>query len=113
MHGGQSFRPDLDDALPMYEHFRDKTGTPMTFDYEEGYKEDPGIRREINREMNKSLVAANELVKGGQTSIDFHSDVRKSKDYPDYPETENWQKLSEIMFITVIHNSVSMATLSL
>ncbi len=92
LRGGQSFRPDLDDALPMYEHFRDKSGTPMTFDYEEGYKEDPAIRREINREMNKSLVAANELVKGGQTSIDFHSDVRKSKDYPDYPETENWQK---------------------
>lgn len=65
LRGGQSFRPDLDDALPMYEHFRDKSGTPMTFDYEEGYKEDPGIRREINREMNKSLVAANELVKGG------------------------------------------------
>lgn len=92
LRGGQSFRPDLDDALPMYEHFRDRSGTPMTFDYEEGYKEDPAIRREINREMNQTLVAANELVKGGQTSIDFHSSVRSSRDYGDYPQTENWQK---------------------
>ena len=89
LRGGQTLRPDLDDALPMYEHYRDKSGTAMTFDFEEGYKEDAGIRREVNREMSQTLTAANELVKEGYTSIDFHSGVKESGQYP---ETENWQK---------------------
>jgi hypothetical protein len=91
LRGGQTLRPDLDDALPMYEHYRDKSGTSMTFDFEEGYKEDAEIRREVNGEMSRTLTAANELVKEGHTSIDFHSGVNESgKD--NYPETENWQK---------------------
>jgi len=89
LRGGQTLRPDLDDALPMYEHYRDKSGTSMTFDFEEGYKEDAGIRREVNGEMSQTLTAANELVKEGHTSVDFHSGVKESGKYP---ETENWQK---------------------
>ena len=81
--------PDLDDALPMYEHYRDKSGTPMTFDFEEGYQEDLGIRREVNGEMKQTLAAANELVKAGYTSIDFHSGVKGASD-ANYPQTENW-----------------------
>lgn len=91
LRGAQTLRPDLDDALPMYEHYRDKSGTSMTFDFEEGYKEDAGIRREVNGEMSRTLTAANELVKEGRTSIDFHSGVKESGKN-NYPETENWQK---------------------
>lgn len=91
LRGAQTLRPDLDDALPMYEHYRDKSGTSMTFDFEEGYKEDAGIRREVNGEMSRTLTAANELVKEGHTSIDFHSGVKESG-RNNYPETENWQK---------------------
>ena len=91
LRGAQTLRPDLDDALPMYEHYRDKSGTSMTFDFEEGYKEDAGIRREVNGEMSRTLTAANELVKEGHTSIDFHSGVKESGKN-NYPETENWQK---------------------
>lgn len=91
LRGAQTLRPDLDDALPMYEHYRDKSGTSMTFDFEEGYKEDAGIRRKVNGEMSRTLTAANELVKEGHTSIDFHSGVKESGKN-NYPETENWQK---------------------
>lgn len=91
LRGAQTLRPDLDDALPMYEHYRDKSGTSMTFDFEEGYKEDAGIRREVNGEMSRTLTSANELVKEGHTSIDFHSGVKESGKN-NYPETENWQK---------------------
>ena len=91
LRGAQTLRPDLDDALPMYEHYRDKSGTSMTFDFEEGYKEDAGIRREVKGEMSRTLTAANELVKEGHTSIDFHSGVKESGKN-NYPETENWQK---------------------
>lgn len=91
LRGGQALRPDLDDALPMYEHYRDKSGAPMTFDFEEGYQEDLGIRREVNGEMKQTLAAANELVKAGYTSIDFHSGVKGASD-ANYPQTENWQK---------------------
>ena len=99
--------------FPMYEHFRDGSGTPMTFDYEEGYKEDPAIRREINREMNQTLVAANELVKEGSTSVDFHSGVRKSKTMAIIRIQKTGRRLLVTTTITVIQNSVSMEILLL
>ena len=99
--------------FPMYEHFRDGSGTPMTFDYEEGYKEDPAIRREIHREMNQTLVAANELVKEGSTSVDFHSGVRKSKTMAIIRRQKTGRRLLVTTTITVIQNSVSMEILLL
>lgn len=91
LRGAQTFRPDLDDALPMYAHFRDGSGTPVNFDLEEGYQEDDGIRRQLNSELSETVMAANELVNDGYTSTEFHSEVKWSK--PEYyPTTENWQK---------------------
>ncbi|MDO4900767.1 hypothetical protein [Actinomyces sp.] len=89
LRGAQMLRPDLDDALPMYEHFRDASGTPMTFDFEEAYREDASIRKEIDSEMNEVVAAANELAQNGYTDTDFHSEIKTSTFYP---ETENWQK---------------------
>ncbi|MBE6474929.1 MAG: WXG100 family type VII secretion target [Actinomyces succiniciruminis] len=89
LRGGQMLRPDLDDSLPMYEHFRDASGTPMTFDLEEGYREDASIRNEIDGEMNEVVAAANELAQNGYTDTEFHSQ-NKTNSYT--PVTENWQK---------------------
>lgn len=89
LNAAKTLRPDLDDALPMYEHFRDGSGTPMTFDFEEGFQEDPAIRRQVNGEMQESINAANELVNTGYTSTEFYSTVKDSVN----AETYNWQKL--------------------
>ncbi|RAX19722.1 hypothetical protein DRB06_11665 [Actinomyces sp. Z5] len=86
LRGAQLLRPDLDDSLPMYEHYRDASGTPMTFDFEEGYREDASIRKEIDGEMNEVVVAANELAQNGYTDTEFHSQ-NKVNSY--YPVTEN------------------------
>ncbi|TFH50875.1 hypothetical protein E4J66_13845 [Actinomyces viscosus] len=83
--------PGREDANDMYEHYLSGKGTDKNFDFEKGYREDMGVRREVDREMNESLTAANELVKEGHTSADFHSGVKSSAD-ANYPETENWQK---------------------
>lgn len=72
----QTLRPDLDDALPMYEHFRDASGTPMTFDFDEGYREDQMIHEEVDTELSRTITAADELAQNGYASTDFHSPMR-------------------------------------
>ncbi|WP_127842627.1 hypothetical protein [Actinomyces wuliandei] len=87
LRGAQALRPDLDDALPMYEHYRDASGTPMTFDYEEGYREDTSIRKEVDGELNETITAANELVENGYTDTKLHSPIRQGD-----TTTDNWSK---------------------
>ena len=80
------------DAADCYEHFRDNTGTPMTIDYEKGYRDDAGIRNHVNGEINGSLQAANEAVKAGKTDITLHSPIHSTEYDGTYPQTENWQR---------------------
>ncbi|RJF40656.1 hypothetical protein D4740_10815 [Actinomyces sp. 2119] len=49
----------------------------MTFDYEEGYREDTSIRKEVDGELNETITAANELVENGYTDTEFHSPIRQ------------------------------------
>ena len=87
LRGAQTLRPDLDDALPMYEHFRDASGTPMTFDFDEGYREDQMIHEEVDTELSRTITAADELAQNGYTSTDFHSPMRSGDTV-----TEDWSK---------------------
>lgn len=89
LRGGQAARPDLDDALPMYEHYRDGSGIPRTFDLEEGYREDSAIKAQVDEELSQVITAADELAKDGYTSTEFHSENKTANKYP---VTENWQK---------------------
>lgn len=78
------------EAANCYEHFRDNTGTPMTIDYEKGYRDDAGIRNHVNGEINGSLQAANEAVKAGHSGITLHSPMH-TVERVNYPQTENWR----------------------
>ena len=78
------------EAANCYEHFRDNTGTPMTIDYEKGYRDDAGIRNHVNGEINGSLQAANEAVKAGHSGITLHSPMH-TVEKVNYPQTENWK----------------------
>ena len=80
---------DIPDAADFYEHFRDNTGTPMTFDYERAYDEDAGVRNRVNARLNDSLQAANEAVTAGKTETTLYSPATSEGPYP---ETENWRK---------------------
>ena len=80
---------DIPDAADFYEHFRDNSGTPKTFDYERAYQEDAGIRNRVNARVNDSLQAANEAISAGKTEITLYSPT--TSDGP-YPVTENWRK---------------------
>lgn len=80
---------NIPDAANFYAHFRDNTGTPMTFDYERAYKEDAGVRNRVNARVNDSLQAANEAVSAGMTETTLYSPATSEGPYP---VTENWRK---------------------
>ena len=80
------------DSAACFEHFRDNSGTPMTIDYEKGYRDDAGIRNHVNGEINGSLQAANEAVKAGKTDITLQSPIHSTEYDGTYPQTENWQR---------------------
>lgn len=89
LRGGQLLRSDLDDATQMYRHYWDNDGTPIEFDYEEAYNEDPGVRRSIDQEILRAQGGAETLVNAGNTSFSMTGDASATQDYP---TTENWQK---------------------
>ncbi len=80
---------NIPDAANFYAHFRDNTGTPMTFDYERAYKEDAGVRNRVNARLNDSLQAANEAVAAGMTKTTLYSPATAEGPYP---VTQNWRK---------------------
>lgn len=89
LRGAQVLRPDLDDATELYAHYLEGTGTPMTVDYEEAYREDPAIRRTVDKEIELAKQEAERLIREtGQTAFQMTGDPRSSE----YPVTENWQK---------------------
>lgn len=80
---------DIQDAADFYEHFRDNSGTPKTFDYGRAYKEDAGVRNRVNARLNDSLQAANEAVAAGMTKTTLYSPATAEGPYP---VTQNWRK---------------------
>jgi hypothetical protein len=86
-------RPDLKDALPLYNHYRGATGTDMSFDYAKAYRDDAGVRTIVDGEVASARKEAERLIRAGAGN-DFHiSGVPSpSGNYDAGPETENWQK---------------------
>ena len=80
---------DIQDAADFYEHFRDNSGTPKTFNYERAYLEDSGVRNRVNARLNDSLQAANEAVAAGMTETTLYSPATSEGPYP---VTQNWRK---------------------
>lgn len=89
LRGAQALRPDLDDSLALYEHYLGASGDPMTVDYEEGYREDPAIRQNIDQEILASQASVQQMIEDGQDDFSFTGPPAQ---HSIYPETENWQK---------------------
>ncbi|WP_186446970.1 EspA/EspE family type VII secretion system effector [Mycolicibacterium porcinum] len=87
--GGRLLRADLDDATQMYRHYWDNDGKPIEFDYEEAYREDPGIRANVDDQISRAQRGAEELIRAGNTSFSMTGDATQTTNYP---TTENWQK---------------------
>ncbi|MDH6196407.1 uncharacterized protein YukE [Mycobacterium frederiksbergense] len=87
--GGRLLRSDLDDATEMYRHYWDNNGKPIEFDYEEAYREDPGIRANVDDQISRAQRGAEELIRAGNTSFSMTGDPLPTTNYP---TTENWQK---------------------
>ena len=91
--GAHLIRPDLDDALRVYDHYRDNSGTPMTVDYEEAYREDANIASAVDAEIARARSAAEDLAaQSGSTSFSMTGDASLASALGGYPSTENWQK---------------------
>ena len=90
MRGARLLRSDLDDSLQLYGHYRDGTGTPMTVDYEEGYREDRNIRAAVDNEIAHATYWAEQIHgETGRTSFSVTGDAVQASPYP---AEENWQK---------------------
>lgn len=89
MDVARAIRPDLDDALDFYDHYRSGDGTPMVFDFEEAYQEDPSIRSNVDASIRQSQYAAQQMIDDGRTDFSF---TGPNASAGAYPETENWQK---------------------
>lgn len=82
--------PGLQDAADFYSHYRDNTGLPMEFDYEEAYDDDEGVRRSVDDEIANTQVGVEQLIAGGAgTEFSVTGDASENSTYPN---TENWQK---------------------
>ncbi|WP_076264089.1 WXG100 family type VII secretion target [Intrasporangium flavum] len=89
LEAGRALKSDLDDATAMYAHYWDNDGEPARFDYEEGYKEDPSIARNVNGEVSRTAAAVDEMVRNGNTHFSMTGGAHPATAYP---QTENWQK---------------------
>ncbi len=86
---GEVGRTDLDDALALYSHYWDNDGKPVTFDYGEAYREDTGIKKNVDAEIVRAAAAADQMARDGRTNFSISGDAHPTKTYP---QTENWQK---------------------
>ncbi|GAA1305442.1 hypothetical protein [Saccharothrix xinjiangensis] len=80
---------DMPDATQMYEHYWKNTGEPREFDYEKAYREDPHVRAGADGEITRAALAAEELIRAGNTEFPMTGEATAAKPYP---ATENWQK---------------------
>ena len=91
--GAHLLRPDLDDALRVYDHYRDNSGTSITVDYEEAYREDANIAKAVDTEIGNAQAAAERLAaESGSSSFSMTGDATMVGTLGGYPATENWQK---------------------
>jgi hypothetical protein len=91
--GGDALRPDLDDALDAYAHYRDGTGTDMQIDYDEAYREDPNIHKAVDTEILSAQQNAERIAREtGQTGFQMTGNPSSVVKLGGYPTTENWQK---------------------
>ena len=89
LEGGRLLRPDLDDATEMYKHYWENNGRPIKFDYEEAYREDSGVRINVEDQISRAQRGAEDLIRAGNRSFSMTGDPNLSRAYP---TTENWQK---------------------
>lgn len=87
--GARMLRTDLADATAAYGHYWDNDGEPWTFDYEKAYREDGGVRADVDDEILLAQRAADELAGSGGSSFSFTGEPSLTGRYP---TTENWQK---------------------
>jgi len=91
--GARVLRPDLDDALDLYAHYRDNTGTPVVLDYAEAYSEDDGIRRAVDGEIADVARAVDDFAQHQDSfAVTSRQYTAVNEAAGTYPTTENWQK---------------------
>lgn len=87
--GAGLMRPDLSDATEAYAHYWSNTGDDWFFDYEKAYRDDSGVRADIDQQIASAQKAAEELIGIGNSSFSFTGQPSTTSHYP---ATENWQK---------------------
>ena len=89
LNGARLLRPDLDDALDMYSHYRSNSGADFDFDYEEAIREDSSIKANVEIEITRAAEAIDQMAQQGETTFQVSGEAHP---HTRYPETENWQK---------------------
>lgn len=87
--GARLLRPDLADATDAYAHYWSNTGNSWRFDYEKAYRDDSGVRADVDQQIAYARQAADELINNGNSSFSL---TGESSVTTHYPTTENWQK---------------------
>ncbi|WP_374213917.1 RHS repeat domain-containing protein [Streptomyces sp. A3M-1-3] len=88
--GSASGLRDLEDAIPLYTHYRTGFGTPVEVDYEKALREEEGIAAEVAAEVARSQRWAEAIQKNsGKSAFSITGNAVSVKSYP---QTENWQK---------------------
>ena len=87
-YGARVLRPDLDDAVAGYEHYRGGTGGPVVVDLAEAYREDIEVRTAVDTEIRAAVDAAKRL--GAGTSAQTFPIVGTV--WSGRTATENWNK---------------------
>lgn len=87
--GGRVIRSDLDDATEMYRHYWDNDGTPMEFDLEEACREDPAIQANVDDQIRRAQLGAEQLIRASNKSFSM---TGAASAVDNYPAEENWQK---------------------
>jgi hypothetical protein len=85
--------PGQEEAASFYSHYRDNTGLPKEFDYEEAYDDDGAVRKLVHNEITRTQQGVEELIAagaGGEFSVT--GDAHATSDDNHYPTTHNWQK---------------------
>ncbi|MGI5187768.1 hypothetical protein ACQEVI_06460 [Promicromonospora sp. CA-289599] len=85
--------PGLQDAADFYSHYRDNTGLPKEFDYEEAYSDDESVRQLVDNEIARTQQGVDQLIASGASGeFSVTGDAHATSDDNLYPKTENWQK---------------------
>lgn len=89
MAGARVLRSDLGDALDAYDHYWSNTGDTFTIDYERAYRDDAGVRSNVDDEVARALAGADRIASTGAVSFSMTGAASGTSSYP---VTENWQK---------------------